>query len=161
MEIKLALNIGDRAPDFTLKNQEKKDVSLSDYSGKKVVLLFFPFANSSVCTAEMCNVRDSMKIYENLDAQVLGISVDSPYALKMWADNQKINFPLLSDFNKEVSKKYDSLYNVFAPGVMDYMGVSKRSAFVIGKDGKIKYTEICKTPGDQPDYQAIQNALNS
>lgn len=157
----MPLKIGDSAPEFTLKNQEKNDVSLSNFSEKNVVLLFFPFANSSVCTEEMCSVRDNMKIYENLNAQVLGISVDSPYALKMWADNQKLSFPLLSDFNKEVSKKYDSLYDVFAPGKMDYIGVSKRSAFVIGKDGKVKYAEICKTPGDQPDYQAIQNALSS
>ncbi len=155
----MSLQVGDIAPDFTLKNQDGASVSLNDFKNKNVVLLFFPFANSSVCTAEMCQMRDNFKQYEDLDAQVLGISVDSHYTLKLWSDVNHLTFPLLSDFNKEVSPKFDSLYDIFAPGKYDYKGVSKRSAFVIGKDGKIKYMEICPSPGDQPNYEAIKNAL--
>ncbi len=155
----MALSVGDKAPVFNLKNQNGADVSLKDFHDKNVVLLFFPFANSSVCTAEMSRVRDEHQKYKDMKAEVLGISVDSHYALKMWANNHKFEFPLLSDFNKEISAKYDSLYDVFAPGKYDYKGVSKRSAFVIGKDGIIKYKEICPSPGDQPDYNAIENIL--
>jgi len=157
----MSLKIGDVAPGFKLKDQNANDVTLSDFKGKNVVLLFFPLAGSSVCTAEMCTMRDEMHDYEKLDAQILGVSVDSLYALKMWAEKNNYDFPLLSDFNKEISVKYDSLYENFAPGKLDYKGVSKRSAFVIGKDGKIKYAEICPSPGDQPNYQAIEKALEN
>jgi len=156
----MALKINDKAPEFTLFDQNANKVSLSNYSGSKVVLLFFPFANSSVCTTEMSQMRDDYEKYKNLDASIIGISVDSHYALKMWSEKNNFQFPLLSDFNKEVSSKYDSLFEVFSPGKYNYLGVSKRSAFVIGKDGMIKYIEICNTPGDQPDYDAIEKLLN-
>ncbi len=155
----MPIEVGDEAPDFTLKNQDSEDVSLSSFKDKNVVLLFFPFANSSVCTREMCAMRDDFKKYEKLNAEVIAISVDSHYALKMWAEKNNLDFNLLSDFNKEVSKQYDSLYDVFAPGKYDYIGVAKRSAFVIGTDGKIKYKEICPTPGAEPSYESIQKAL--
>ncbi len=155
----MSIKIGDKAPDFRLKDQNANDVSLSEFKGKNVVLLFFPLAGSSVCTAEMCRMRDEMHDYEKLNAQILGISVDSHFALKIWAEKNNYDFPLLSDFNKEVSAKYDSLYEIFAPGKLDYKGVSKRSAFVIGKDGKIKYAEVCSTPGEQPNYDSIEKAL--
>ena len=100
----MSVNVGDKAPDFTLFNQDAEKVSLDDYKGKRIVLLFFPFANTGVCTKEMCTFRDELKAYEDLDAQVLGISVDSHFALKMWQEKNKTNFPLLSDFNKEVTK---------------------------------------------------------
>ncbi len=157
----MSLKVGDKAPQFTLKNQNSENVALSDFKSKDVVVLFFPFAFSSVCTAEMCKMRDNYKKYENLNAQVLGISVDSHYTLKNWAEKENLNFPLLSDFNKEVSKKYDSLYDIFAPGKYDYKSVAKRSAFVIDSSGIIKYAEICNSPGDQPDYNAIIEALNN
>jgi peroxiredoxin len=155
----MSLNIGDRAPAFKLNNQDGIAVSLDEFKGKNVVVLFFPFANTSVCTTEMSLIRDNINKFENTDAQVLGISVDSPFALKMWAEKNNFNFPLLSDFNKEVSPLYDSLYDVFAPGKFDYKGVSKRSAFVVDKKGVIKYTEICESPGHQPDYNAIEDVL--
>ena len=155
----MALNIDDEAPDFTLRDQDGNEVSLKDYKGSNVVLLFFPFANTSVCTAEMSYMRDNLKSFEELNANVLGVSVDSPFALKMWAEKNSLTFKLLSDFNKEAAPKYDSLYDVFAPGKYDYKGVAKRSAFVIGKDSKIKYSEICPSPGDQPDYKAIKDIL--
>lgn len=157
----MSLKIGDIAPDFTLINIDSKKVSLNDFLDKQVVLLFFPFANSSVCHEEMCLTRDNLKTYEDLDANVLGISVDSHYSLKLWAEKLNLNFPLLSDFNKEASSKYNSLNEIHGPGKYDYLGVSKRSAFVIGKDGKIKYAEICKHNGLQPDYEAIRNSLKN
>jgi glutaredoxin-dependent peroxiredoxin len=155
----MPLNTGTPAPDFTLINTKGEKISLRDFKGKPVVLLFFPFAYSSVCTTEMCDIRDNFNSYENLDAQVLGISTDSHYTLRAWTNDLKINFPLLSDFNKEASSKYDSLYEEYAKGKYDYMGVSKRSAFVIDIDGIIRYAEVCPTTDDQPDYEAIQKTL--
>ncbi len=155
----MSLKVGDIAPDFTLINTDGSKLSLHDFKNKKVVILFFPFANSSVCTKEMCEMRDNIKQYESLKAQVLGISVDSHYALRLWTEVNNLNFPLLSDFNKEVAPKYDSLYEIFSPGKYDYKGVAKRSAFVIGEDFKIKYIEICPSPGDQPNYENIKKSL--
>ena len=155
----MSLSVGTQAPDFLLINTNGEKVSLKNFEGKQVVLLFFPFANSSVCEEEMCSTRDNLKIYETLDAQVLGISVDSHYSLKLWGEKLNLNFPLLSDFNKEASKKYGVLNELHGPGKYDYLGVSKRSAFVIGKDGKIKYAEVCEHNGLQPDYEAIKNSL--
>ncbi len=155
----MSLKVGDKAPVFTLKNQDGKDVSLNDYKNKNIVILFFPFANSSVCTIEMGIMKNNLKKFEDLNTQILGISIDSPYALKMWAEKHNFNFPLLSDFNKEVSPLYDSLYDVFAPGKYDYKGVSKRSAFIVDKSGFIKYSEICESPSLQPNYDAIENTI--
>jgi len=155
----MSLKVGDDAPDFTLINTEGQKVSLKDFSDKQVVLLFFPFANSSVCHEEMCSMKDNLKMYEKLNAQVLGVSVDSHYSLKLWAEKLNLNFPLLSDFNKDASPKYDSFNEIHAPGKYDYKGVSKRSAFVIGKDGRIKYVEVCQHTGLQPDYEAIKRSL--
>jgi peroxiredoxin len=157
----MALNVGDDAPDFTLINTEGKKVSLKDNFNKQVVLLFFPFANSSVCTEEMCSMRDNLNKYEELDANIFGISVDSHYSLKLWKEKLKLNFQLLSDFNKKASSDYNSLNEIHSPGKYDYKGVSKRSAFVIGKDGKIKYAEVCAHTGLQPDYEAIKNSLKN
>ena len=155
----MALKVGDKAPEFSLLNNKVEKVSLSDYKGKNVVLLFFPLANTGVCTKEMCTFRDELKSYEDLDAQVLGISIDSPFALQMWAEKNNYNFPLLSDFNKDVSESYGALYDVFVPGKLDFKGVAKRSAFVIDKEGIIKYAEVLENAGDEPSYEAIQKAL--
>jgi peroxiredoxin len=155
----MPLKTGDIAPDFSLINTDGNRGSLKDNPGKNIVLLFFPFANSSVCTEEMCSLRDNIKIYEDLVAVIYGISVDSHYSLKLWAEKLNLNFSLLSDFNKEASEKYDSLNEIHSPGKYDYKGVSKRSAFVIGKDGRIKYAEVCRHTGLQPDYEAIKNSL--
>ncbi|WP_337873159.1 redoxin domain-containing protein [Ignavibacterium sp.] len=154
----MSLKVGDIAPDFTLFNQDAQQVSLNQFKGKKVVLSFFPFANTSVCTKEMCTFRDELKEYESLDAQVVGISVDSPFALKLFQEKNNYQFPLLSDFNKEVSAKYETL-GVFVPGKYDYQGVSKRSAFVIDKNGVIQYVEILDNPGNEPNYNAIKETL--
>ncbi len=155
----MSLKVGDSAPKFELFDHNTEKVSLEQFKGRNVVLLFFPLANTSVCTKEMCTFRDELKVYENLDAQVLGISVDSPFALKMFAEKNNYNFPLLSDFNKEVSASYGALYDVFVPGKFDFKGVSKRSAFIIDKNGIIQYVEVLESAGDEPNYTAIKETL--
>lgn len=152
----MALQTGQPAPDFTLYDSDKKKVSLHDYKGKKVVLLFFPFAFSSVCTKEMCEMRDSIDRYNKVDAQVFGISVDSLYTLARFREDQKLNFPLLSDFNKEVSGSYGSLHEEFN---YNMKGVSKRSAFVIDREGVIRYAAVQDNPSQLPDFETIQSVL--
>ena len=156
----MPINIGDRAPDFELFNQDAEKVSLGDYKGKNIVLLFFPLANTGVCTTEMCTFRDELKDYENLDAQVLGMSVDSPFSLKMFQEKNNYNFPLLSDFNKEVGESYGVISDDFAGGKFGYKGIAMRSSFVIDKDGTVKYAEVLQDAGKEPNYEAIKKTLN-
>jgi peroxiredoxin len=155
----MSVTTGQPAPDFVLYDNNKQKTILSEQRGKNVVLLFFPLAFTSVCTAELCNIRDNISFYNNTDATVFGISVDSPQTLDKFREEQQLNFALLSDFNREASKAFDVLYESF--GAMDMHGVSKRAAFVIDKQGVIRYAEICASPGDQPDYKAIQATLGS
>ena len=152
----MAVQVGQKAPDFTLYDSEKNKVILSEFKGNNVLLLFFPLAFTSVCTAELCLVRDNLKMFEQVKAKPLGISVDSLYSLAKYKEEQKLNFPLLSDFNKEVSKAYSSLYEQFSYGMK---GVSKRSAFIIDKDGIVQYAEVLENAGLQPDFEAIQVKL--
>lgn len=151
--------LGQPAPSFTLFDTDKKAVSLSEFKGQNVVVLFFPLAFTGVCTTELCSIRDNIGTYNNANAQVLGISVDSIFTLGKFKEEQKLNFPLLSDFNKNASKSFDVLYEVFP--AFEMQGVSKRSAFVIDKEGVVQYEEVCATPGDLPDFAAIQNVLNT
>ena len=153
-----SLTIGAKAPEFGLYNTEKTKVTLSENLGKPVLLLFFPFAFTSVCTAELCEVRDNLAFYNNLNATVFGISVDSPFTLGKFKEEQKLNFHLLSDFNKEVSAAYGALYESFALGLV---GVSKRSAFIIDKAGIIQYAEVLENAGEQPNFEAIKETLKS
>jgi len=156
----MSLKVGDKAPDFTLKSHLLENVTLSNYFGKaNVVLLFFPFVNTATCEKELCSMRDGLAEYENLDAQILAVSVDSPFSQKLWADKNKFNFPLLSDFNKEVCQSYGAYYDVFVPGKFDYKGVAKRSAFVIDKNGIIQYAEVLENAGEEPSYNNIKAAL--
>jgi len=152
------LTIGAKAPEFALFNTEKTKVTLSESLGKPVLLLFFPFAFTSVCTAELCEVRDNLAFYNDLNATVYGISVDSPFTLGKFKEEQKLNFHLLSDFNKEVSAAYGALYESFALGLL---GVSKRSAFIIDKEGIIQYAEVLENAGEQPNFEAIKETLKS
>lgn len=152
------LSIGDKAPEFTLRATDKAEKSLKDYSGKNVVLLFFPLAFTGVCTKELCGVRDDLKAYDELNAQILAVSVDSLFTLEQFKAAQNYNFPLLSDFNKEVSRAYGSLYEDFVLGMK---GVSKRSAFVISPEGMIKYAEILEDAGQIPNFDNIKKALES
>jgi peroxiredoxin len=150
---------GQKAPDFTLFNTEKQKVSLTEHRDKNVVLLFFPLAFTSTCTKELCNVRDNIGLYNNANAQVFGISIDSLFVLGKYKAEQQLNFPLLSDFNREASKAYEVLYETFPS--FEMQGVSKRAAFVIDREGVVRYAEICPTPADEPDYNAIQAALTA
>lgn len=154
----MKIEVGSQAPAFSLYSSEKEKISLTDYKGKNLVLLFFPLAFTGVCTKELCNVRDNIGIYNNSKAKVLAISVDSPQTLARFKEDQHLNFPLLSDFNKTVSAEYGCLYETFS---LDMKGVSKRSAFVIDGDGVVRYAEVLENAGQEPDYAAIQNSLAS
>lgn len=145
------------APAFSLYSSEKNKVSLSDFAGKNVLLLFFPQAFTGVCTKELCSVRDDIARYGNANAEVLGISVDSVFTLARFKEEQGYNFTLLSDFNKEVSRSYGALYEDW---ILDMKGVSKRSAFIIDKEGVVKYAEVLENPGDLPNFDAIHQTLN-
>ena len=156
----MAIATGSKGPDFTLFDTDKNKVSLSDYKGNKnVLLLFFPLAFTSTCTDELCAVRDDITRYSNVNAQVLGISVDSVFTLAKYKEEQNYNFPLLSDFNKEVSIAYESMYDFFSPMMMK--GVGKRAAFIVDKEGIIQYKEVLENVGDLPNFTAINHKLES
>ena len=149
---------GQAAPAFSLFSSDKTEVSLSDYRGKNVLLLFFPLAFTSVCTRELCSIRDNITFYNNTSAVILGISVDSLYSLAKFKEEQRLNFTLLSDFNKEVSAAYGTLYELFS---YKMKGVSKRAAFVIDGGGNIKYAEVLEDAGQVPDFNTIQGILTA
>ncbi|MEN8661197.1 MAG: redoxin domain-containing protein [Lentimonas sp.] len=157
----MALATGTKAPEFSLKSKNDEglqDISLSDNLGKKkTVLLFFPLAFTSVCMKEMCDVSAGISDYNDLNAAVYGISVDSPFAQEQMAKVDGLKFPLLSDFNKEVSAAYDVLY----ADLLGFKGVSKRSAFVIDENGIITYSESFEDPHDLPNFDAIKAALQA
>ena len=147
---------GQQAPDFTLRDTLKNKVTLSEQHGKNVVLLFFPLAFTSTCTKELCSVRDNIAFYNNTNAEVLGISVDSLFSLGKFKEEQNLNFTLLSDFNKEASRAYETIYEDW---FNDMKGVSKRSAFIIDKEGIVRYAEVLENASDVPDFNAIQACL--
>jgi peroxiredoxin len=156
----MGISVGDRAPDFTLKSKsgDLEDISLSDYRDKKnVVVLFFPLAYTGVCTDEMCSVSAGLADYDALDAQVLGISVDSPFAQEAWAKENDITIPLLSDFNKEVSAAYGSQFE----DLIGFKGVAKRSAFVVDKSGVVRFASVSDDPTELPDFDAIKACLQA
>ncbi|MTB49362.1 redoxin domain-containing protein [Lewinella sp. W8] len=152
----MSLKVGDKAPLFTLVNDETKEVSLQDYQGRNLVVLFFPLAFTGVCTEEMCTMRDALAEYNNMNTDVVAISVDSPFTLAKFKEAERLNFPLLSDFNKEVSRQYGSLYDNFVFGMQ---GVSKRSAFVIDGEGIVRYAEVLDSAGDLPNFGAVKETL--
>ncbi len=154
----MSLKVGDKAPPFKLYSSEKEEIALDNFAGKNLVLLFFPAAFTGVCTKELCSMRDDLSIYEELNAEIVAISVDSPFTLDKFKTELDLNFPLLSDFNKEVSEAYDTIHEEFAFGMK---GVSKRSAFVIGKDGTVQYVEVLDVPTELPDFDAIKNTLST
>ncbi|MCE1166004.1 MAG: redoxin domain-containing protein [Bacteroidetes bacterium] len=160
----MSLKIGDLAPDFKLfsKNTtgEPKEISLSDYKGKNVVILFYPLSFTGVCTTEMCTISEGFEQYSSLNAEVIGISVDSIFSQEAWAKANKINIPLLSDFNSEVSTKYGTRYPD-GGFVLGLNGVSKRAAFVVGKDGKIAYAEVLENAGELPNFEKIKEVLKN
>ena len=156
----MAITVGTKAPDFTLKSKQAAglvDVKLSNNFGKKnTVLLFFPAAFTSVCTKEMCDVSAGLNSYSGLNAEVIAISVDTPFAQEAWAQKEKITLSLASDLNKEVIKKYDVVFPMLA-GVGD---TAARAAFVIDKQGVIQYSEQTPTPKDLPNFDKVKETLN-
>lgn len=154
----MKIELGQAAPDFTLYDSAKNKVTLSELRGQNVLLLFFPLAFTRTCTAELCSVRDNISFYNNVNAKVFGISVDSLHTLAKYKENQNLNFTLLSDFNKDVSSLYGSIYEMFG---YNMKGVSKRSAFVIDKEGIVRYAEILENAGEQPNFKNITLTLES
>ena len=151
----MSVDVGSTAPDFTMTNQDRQPVTLSQQRGKPVVLAFFPAAFSSVCAKEMCTFRDSLGRLNQADAQVYGISVDTFFALKAFQDQQALTFPLLSDFNKQVIRDY----GVFNEDMIGLKGVSKRAVFVIDKAGIVRYREVLDDARNEPDYDKVFAAL--
>ncbi len=147
--------VGQKAPDFKLVGTDLQPISLQDYKGKNLILHFFPLAFTSVCTAQMCTARDDESKYNEFDASVLGVSVDSPFVLKKFAEENELNFPLASDFNRDVSTTYGVLFEDDFAGITHF---SKRSAFVIDGEGIVRYAEI--TDGKTlPDFGKIEQVL--
>lgn len=153
----MQIEVGQAAPDFILFDSEKKQVTLSEQKGQPVLLLFFPLAFTSTCTQELCSVRDTINWYNNINAKVFGISVDALFTLAKYKEEQQLNFTLLSDFNKEASIAFGSIYEMFG---FNMKGVSKRSAFVVDKDGIIRYAEVLENAGDIPDFTKIKECLS-
>ncbi len=151
------VTVGSKAPDFTLFDTERQERSLSDFAGKKVVLAFYPGAFTSVCTKELCTFRDSMAQLNSLNATIIGISVDSPFANKAFATQNNLEFPLLSDYERAVSNMYGGVHEDFA-GLKGY-SASKRAVFVIDEQGVVRYAWVTDTPGTEPPYDEIQQAL--
>lgn len=151
------MNIGDKAPDFKLVTTDMKSISNKDYKDKNVVLLFFPLAFTSVCTQEMCVASDDMNVYKELDAEIIGISVDSPFVLQKFGEENNIGFTLASDFDRSASKAFDTL---FEDDFLGLTGFSKRSAYVIDKGGTLRYAET--TDGKSlPDFDKIKDTLKN
>ncbi len=154
----MAVDVGAKAPDFTLHNQNREEVTLSEVLKKgPVVLAFLPGAFSGTCTAEMCNFRDSASELDTLNAQVLGITVDTFFTLKAWADAHKFTFPLLSDFNKEVTPKY----GVLNPDMIGLKNLPYRAVFVIDREGTVRHKEVVQDARNEPDYGKVKQALAS
>ena len=153
----MAVDVGSTAPDFTLTNQDRQPVTLSAQRGKPVVLAFFPAAFSSVCTKELCTFRDALAKLNQAKAQVYGISVDTFFTLKAFQDQQKLTYPLLSDFNKDVIRQY----GVFNEEMIGLKGIAKRAVFVIDKDGVVRHREVLDDARKEPDYDKVWMALGT
>jgi len=152
-------DIGSDAPDFSLPDHKRETVKLSELRGKNVVLAFFPAAFTGVCEKELCTFRDSLATFNDLDATVLGISVDAPFSNAAFADKNDLSFPILSDYAREAVKAYDVAHDDFA-GMSGYTA-AKRSVFVVDKQGKLRYRWVADNPGQEPDYDAVQAAVKS
>ena len=153
----MSVDVGSKAPEFTLMNQDRQPVTLSEQKGKPVLLAFFPAAFSGVCQKELCTFRDSMARLNKANAQVYGISVDTFFALKAFADAQGLTFPLLSDFNKETIREY----GVFNEDMIGLKGIAKRAVFVIDKEGGVRYKEVLDDARNEPNYDKVFASLSS
>jgi peroxiredoxin len=160
----MSIKVGDQAPDFTLVSKTANGpelVTLSELTGTaNIVLLFVPMAFTGGCTTEFCSISQGISEYDALDAKVLGISGDNPFAQEAWAQKEGITLTLLSDYEHQVAEAYGVAYDQFLPAKNLIMGgVAKRSAFVIDKAGVVRYAEVLENPGDQPDFEAVKAAL--
>ena len=155
----MSIEVGKKAPGFKLYDTDRKERSLSEFAGKNVVLTFYPGAFTGVCTKEMCSFRDSLSKFNNVNAQVVGISVDPPFSNKAFADQNKLNFPILSDFNRQVVKTYDAYHDNFA-GLNGYTA-AKRAVFVLDGQGVVKYRWVSDNPGVEPNYDEVFKAVES
>jgi peroxiredoxin len=153
----MPVDVGSKAPDFTLTNDDRQPVTLSSQRGRPIVLAFFPAAFSSVCTKELCTFRDSLAQLNRSNAQVFGISVDTFFTLKAFRDHEKLTFPLLSDFNKQAIRDY----GVFNEDMIGLKGIAKRAVFVIDKDLTVRYREVLEDARNEPDYQKVLSAVAS
>jgi peroxiredoxin len=156
-DINMTIKVGSTAPEFTLFDTDKNPRSLSEFRGKKIVLAFYPGAFTGVCTKEFCTFRDAMSNFNNVQAQIVGISVDAPFANKAFASQNNLQFPLLSDYSREVSKQYGGVHEDFA-GMKGY-SASKRAVFIVDANGIVKYAWISENPGVEPEYDEIVKAL--
>ena len=153
----MSVDVGTSAPDFTLMNQDRQPVTLSAERGHPVVLAFFPAAFSSVCQKELCTFRDQLERLNHARAQVYGISVDTFFALKAFHDTQRLTFPLLSDFNKQVIRDY----GVFNEDMIGLHGIAKRAVFVLDANGVVRYREVLEDARNEPDYQKVYTAVET
>jgi len=153
----MSVDVGSKAPDFTLISDARQPVTLSALRGRPVVLAFFPAAFSSVCTKELCTFRDSLAQLNRANAQVFGISVDTFFTLKAFRDHEKLTFPLLSDFNKQAIREY----GVFNEDMIGLKGIAKRAVFVLDKNGVVRHREVLEDARNEPDYQKVFSALDA
>jgi len=153
----MPVTVGQKAPNFTLPDTGKKQTSLSDFAGKKTVLVFYPGAFTGVCEKELCTFRDAMADFNSLNAQVLGISVDSPFSNKAFAEKNSVTFPLLSDYTRYVSAQYCGLVNNFA-GLVG-LTAANRAVFVVDAAGTVTYAWISENPGVEPPYDEVKKAV--
>ena len=153
----MAVEVGDKAPNVSGTGYDLKKISLSDFSGKNIVLAFVPGAFTGVCTKEICTLQDAVTNLSNLDAEVIGVSVDAPFSNKAWADQNKVTFPILSDYSREMVNAFGCYHEDFA-GMGGYTA-AKRSVFIIDKEGVIRYKWISDDPGVEPNYDEIKAEL--
>lgn len=153
----MPVEIGEKPPDFQLHDQNRAMRSLKDFLGKKTVLAFFPGAFTGVCTREMCTFRDSMQALMGLEAQVVGISVNDPFSNKAFAETNKLQFPILSDYTRETVKKYNVFHEDFA-GLKGYTA-AKRSVFILDSKGAVRYKWVSEDPGKEPNYEEVKTKL--
>ena len=153
----MSVTVGTKAPAFTLFDTERKPRSLQEFLGKKVVIAFYPGAFTGACTKEVCALQDAVAAFNSLNAQVIGISVDSPFANKAFSEANKLAYPLLSDFSRETSKAYAGVYEDFG-GVKGYTA-AKRSVFILDEKGVVKYVWVTDAPGTEPPYDEVKAAL--
>ena len=157
--VTMSVEVGQPAPHFKLYDQDRQARDLNDFKGQNVVLAFFPGAFTGVCTTEMCTFRDRLEQFNSLNAQVLGVSVDPPFSQKVFADQNNLNFPLLSDFNREAANAYDVPLPNLA-GLEGYVAC-KRAVFVIDGNGVVQYTWVGDSPANEPDYDEVRQAVSN